>query len=209
MKSESSYQIPTDDTSREINIKKSRFIGTLRRIQSLTEMREFYEEMQRLHPKANHNCWAAVAGAPEDAQAYGFSDDGEPNGTAGKPMLKVLRYAEIGQAGLVVTRYFGGVKLGTGGLVRAYTEAAQSTLESAVLRRFSPAVKIRCTLPYEQEGEFRYIVKQFKPQEETFSYAELVTAELLIDEEISAQCLEVLKGKLGHALKIDAPDLPG
>lgn len=209
MKPESSYQIPAGDTSREISRKKSRFIGTLRRVRSLAEMREFYGEMQKLHPKANHNCWAAVAGAPGDAQAYGFSDDGEPNGTAGKPILNVLRYAEIGQAGLVVTRHFGGVKLGTGGLVRAYTETAQLTLEAAVLRRFSPTVKIRCTLPYEQEGEFRYILKQFKPQEETFSYAELVTAELLIDEERSAQCLEMLKGKLGHVLKIAAPDVPG
>ena len=136
------YDVPADEYIAEITIQKSRFISTIKRVQSLDEMRSFYEKIQKAHPKANHNCWAAVSGAPTDSGGYGCSDDGEPSGTAGKPILKVLQYSGLGQVGLIVTRYFGGIKLGTGGLVRAYTEAAQAAVEGVPHIR-----KSGCTVP--------------------------------------------------------------
>lgn len=198
----SSYLIPVKGHQAEIIIQKSRFISTIQRVRSLEEMRSLYCEIQNAYPKANHNCWAAVTGAPSDSGGYGFSDDGEPSGTAGKPILKVLQYSGAGQVGLVVTRYFGGVKLGTGGLVRAYTEAAQAALEEVELKRYAKQVRVLCTLPYDQEGTFRYLLKQFNLSDDQFTHTEKVTAELLVDEDKADEITEALKSKMGPCLQL-------
>jgi len=122
------YRIPSENTEAEIVIQKSRFIAQAFSIESREEVGGILDEIKSKHPKAGHHCYAFVSGAPTDSQAYGFSDDGEPNGTAGKPMLNVLMHSGIGQILVVVTRYFGGIKLGTGGLVRAYTNATNEVL---------------------------------------------------------------------------------
>ncbi len=155
-----------------------------------------------MHPKANHYCWATLSSAPQDSAGYGCSDDGEVSGTAGKPILKVLRYSGIGQVGLIVTRYFGGVKLGTGGLVRAYTEAAQAAVEGVERRRYAKQVQLCCTLPYDQEGTFRYLLEQFNLSDENFAYTETVTATLFIDEDQVDTFTELFKAKLGHVLQV-------
>ncbi len=122
------YRIPSENREAEIVIQKSRFIAQAFFVESRDEVGGFLETIRTQYPKAGHNCYAFVAGAPNDSQAYGFSDDGEPNGTAGKPMLNVLMHSGIGCILVVVTRYFGGIKLGTGGLVRAYTDATNEVL---------------------------------------------------------------------------------
>ena len=198
----SSYFIPAKIHRYEIIIQKSKFISTIQRVQSVEEMRHLYSETRKAHPKANHNCWAAVSGAPNDSSGYGWSDDGEPSGTAGKPILKVLQYSGLGQVGLVVTRYFGGTKLGTGGLVRAYTEAAQSVVEGVERKRYAKQVQLCCILPYEQEGTFRYVLQQFSLNDEQFAYTEQVTAKLLVDEDRVDALAEMLESRLGHALQI-------
>lgn len=200
--STSSYFIPAKIHQSEITIQKSRFLSTIQRVQSLEEMRGFCSEIEKAHPKANHNCWAAVSGAPSDSGGYGCSDDGEPSGTAGKPILKVLQYSDLGQVGLVVTRYFGGIKLGTGGLVRAYTEAAKIVVEGVERKRYAKQVQLYCTLPYEQEGTFRYLLKQFSLSDEQFAYTEKVTAKLLIDEDQVDAITGILKANLGHGLQV-------
>lgn len=124
----SAYQIPSEDKVAEIVIQKSRFIAQAFSIESRDEVNGVLDQVRAKYPKSRHNCYAFIAGAPNDSQAYGFSDDGEPNGTAGKPMLNVLMHSGIGQILVVVTRYFGGIKLGTGGLVRAYTNATNEVL---------------------------------------------------------------------------------
>ncbi len=120
--------IPSENGEAEIVIQKSRFIAQAFSIDARGEVGGILDQLKRKHPKARHHCYAFIAGAPNDSQVYGFSDDGEPNGTAGKPMLKVLMHSGIGHILVVVTRYFGGVKLGTGGLVRAYTDATNEVL---------------------------------------------------------------------------------
>lgn len=198
-----SYLVPSGEYSSETTLLKSKFITTIRRIQSLSEMRWFYNEIRSHHPKANHNCWAAIAGPPEDSNTYGFSDDGEPSGTAGKPILKVLQFSGKGQAGIIVTRYFGGIKLGTGGLVRAYTEATKTILEKASFIQFSKTVHLACSFPYEDEPLFRYILAQHGNITAKYVYTEKVTARLTIGEVELEEFRNQLQHKLGHSLYID------
>ena len=113
----------------EQSIQRSRFICTLERVRDAAEAQAFVREMNVEFPDATHNCWAYVAGAPGSTNIVGLSDDGEPHGTAGRPMLTVLLHSDFGEIAAVVTRYYGGTKLGTGGLVKAYGGTVQLALE--------------------------------------------------------------------------------
>ncbi|MGC6248891.1 YigZ family protein [Bisgaard Taxon 45] len=122
------YNIPKSAVIFEEEIKKSHFITYLQHVENLTQAKAFWQQIKLQHPQARHHCWATVAGAPNDSQQFGFSDDGEPTGTAGKPMLSVLQGSKIGEICAVVVRYYGGILLGTGGLVRAYSNGVQQAL---------------------------------------------------------------------------------
>jgi uncharacterized YigZ family protein len=111
-------------------IDRSRFLCTIAPSSSVEEAQAFVREVSREFPDATHNCWAYVVGPPGSTDRIGLSDDGEPHGTAGRPMFTVLQHAGIGDIAAVVTRYYGGVKLGTGGLVKAYGGAVQLALET-------------------------------------------------------------------------------
>lgn len=123
------YPIPQSAVVFEEEIKKSRFLTYLAHTEGMAQAREFWAEIKNQHPNARHWCWATVAGKPNDSQQYGFSDDGEPSGTAGKPMLAALQGSGVGEISAVVVRYYGGVLLGTGGLVRAYGNGVQQALK--------------------------------------------------------------------------------
>ncbi|MCK3657919.1 IMPACT family protein [Pasteurellaceae bacterium Pebbles2] len=123
------YLVPKSAVIFEEEIKKSRFITYLCHVDGLTQARDFWLEIKALHPDARHHCWATVAAQPNNSQALGFSDDGEPAGTAGKPMLSALQGSQVGEIAAVVVRYYGGVLLGTGGLVRAYGGGVQQALK--------------------------------------------------------------------------------
>lgn len=114
----------------EQSVQRSRFICTLERVSDAGEAQAFVRAMNVEFSDATHNCWAYVAGAPGSTNVVGMSDDGEPHGTAGRPMLTVLLHSGIGEIAAVVTRYYGGTKLGTGGLVKAYGGTVQLALES-------------------------------------------------------------------------------
>ncbi|MFA9500722.1 YigZ family protein [Mannheimia sp. E30BD] len=122
------FFIPKADTIFEEEIKKSRFITYLRHTEGMEQAKAFWQELKMQHPHARHWCWATVAGTPNDSQQYGFSDDGEPSGTAGKPMLNYLLGSGLGEITAVVVRYYGGIQLGTGGLVKAYGNGVQQAL---------------------------------------------------------------------------------
>lgn len=111
-------------------IRRSRFIATFARASSTEEARDFLERIRAEHAQATHNCWAYVAGEPGSTAQVGASDDGEPKGTAGRPMLTALLHSGVGEVAVVVTRYFGGILLGTGGLVRAYQGSVKLGLET-------------------------------------------------------------------------------
>lgn len=120
--------IPKADAIFEEEIKKSRFITYLRHTEGMDQAKAFWQELKMQHPHARHWCWATVAGTPNNSQQYGFSDDGEPSGTAGKPMLNYLLGSGLGEITAVVVRYYGGIQLGTGGLVKAYGNGVQQAL---------------------------------------------------------------------------------
>lgn len=124
---------PGPDVVAETEVKHSRFLTAVRRVGSAEEALTFVDERRRLHPDARHHCWAFVVGADPVSRAERASDDGEPGGTAGVPMLQVLHHRDLVDVAVVVTRWFGGIKLGAGGLVRAYSGAVSTTLDSATL----------------------------------------------------------------------------
>ncbi|WP_230622065.1 YigZ family protein [Aggregatibacter sp. Marseille-P9115] len=123
------YRIPKSAVDFSEEIKKSRFITYLQHTEGLEQAKAFWAEIKALHPSARHWCWAAVSGSPNDSQQFGFSDDGEPSGTAGKPMLAALQGSGLGEISAVTVRYYGGILLGTGGLVRAYSGGVQQALK--------------------------------------------------------------------------------
>ncbi|MDO6764182.1 YigZ family protein [Agarivorans sp. 1_MG-2023] len=125
----SDYLRPIEQVSTEETIKRSRFISYLIPVTNRQMAQQQLAEIKQVHPQARHHCWAFVAGHPNDSQCLGFSDDGEPSGTAGKPMLAQLQGSGLGQILAVVVRYSGGIKLGTGGLVKAYGGGVQQALK--------------------------------------------------------------------------------
>lgn len=165
-------------------------------------MNIFLEEVKNKHPKANHHCWGLIAGSPEESHLYGCSDDGEPSSTAGKPILKIMQYSDLGNTGLVVSRYFGGIKLGTGGLVRAYSEAAKMVIESAELQIITEKAMVSCTLPYHLENLFRYTLEQFNVTDAVYSYSERVNAQLSIDADAYSAFTEELNRRVSKEIEI-------
>ncbi len=127
-----SYQVLAAPVDVELSIRKSRFLARLRRVEDEDAARAVIEQTRREHRGANHNCSAFALGP--DAQVARSSDDGEPSGTAGLPMLETLTSRPVSDVVAVVTRYFGGIKLGTGGLVRAYSDAVAAALDEAGTR---------------------------------------------------------------------------
>ena len=144
--------------SGEFTEKKSRFIGHAAHVESEEEALAFIEKIRKQHWDANHNCWAYVIGT--GSQMARCSDDGEPGGTAGRPMLDVLTGQGVCNTAAVVTRYFGGTLLGTGGLVRAYTKGVQCTLESSVLVEKYLARKLEIRVDYTELGKVQYLLAQ-------------------------------------------------
>ena len=123
------YPIPAQRFRAEIEVDRSHFITTVQEVNSAEAAQAFVAELKAEFPDANHNCWAYLVGPPGSTDRIGLSDDGEPHGVAGKPMLTALQHSGLGDTAVVVTRYFGGIKLGKGGMVKAYTAAVQTALE--------------------------------------------------------------------------------
>lgn len=146
------YPIPAAGPDRphrtELLIRRSRFLAQCAHTPGPEAARAFVESIRRANADATHNCWAYAAGAPGQTARIGSSDDGEPHGTAGRPMLQVLLHCGIGEICVVVTRWFGGVKLGTGGLVRAYTTATARALEAAEVVTVRSVVELEVTVDY-------------------------------------------------------------
>ncbi|AUI84906.1 YigZ family protein [Vibrio azureus] len=145
---EQPYLIPAESIQFEEEIKKSTFITYLAHTPSIDAAKAFIEQVKSRHADARHNCWAFVAGRPEDSMKWGFSDDGEPSGTAGKPILAQLSGSGVGELTAVVTRYYGGIRLGTGGLVKAYGGGVQQALKQLQTIEKKITIKIRVELDY-------------------------------------------------------------
>ena len=133
--------------SSDVEVKKSHFLCALRNVRSEDEARSFIEEIRKKHYDARHNCFAMRIGTP-DSVFERSGDDGEPQGTAGKPMLEILKGADLYDVCAVVTRYFGGTLLGTGGLVRAYSDSLKEALEASEIGELTEGTEIRIQCGY-------------------------------------------------------------
>lgn len=155
-----SWPVPAEPVMVSEEIKRSRFITLVAHTDGVTAAKAFVEKVRAEHPDARHHCWAWVAGAPDDSQQLGFSDDGEPAGTAGKPMLAQLMGKGIGEITAVVVRYYGGVKLGTGGLVKAYGGGVQLALNQLLTVLKVPLTEYTLQCSYSQLAGVETLLRQ-------------------------------------------------
>ncbi|MDE2820192.1 MAG: YigZ family protein [Chloroflexota bacterium] len=179
----SSYLIPAAQVRTEIVIKKSRFISTALLAASVPEARAVIARLREEMPDANHHVYAFRVGFGKSV-TEGMSDDGEPTGTSGPPTLAVLRGSGVGDIALVTARYFGGTKLGTGGLVRAYTESAQAAL--SILKTELKVEKrvIGLEMPYSLYNIVKRLIASYRGeiQEEEFAAQVLIIARFATDD---------------------------
>lgn len=193
------YRVLLEGGEGEIVEKKSRFIATVRRVESEEEAVRFIEEMKKKYWDARHNCSAFVIGSR--AELTRCSDDGEPSGTAGRPMLEVLLGEGIRNIAVVVTRYFGGVLLGTGGLVRAYTQAVKAGLENCSVGSMVHGYEIMLNTDYNGIGKVLYILGQHGIEPMDSDYGVDVVLQIRIRSELSErlqkELIEATSGKIG------------
>jgi uncharacterized YigZ family protein len=187
MSQDTRYQIPAGSISVEQALKRSRFITSIGRAPDKQQADAFIRMVRSTYPDANHHCWAYVAGNPFDTVQVGMSDDGEPQGTAGKPMLSILQHSKIGEIVAVVTRYFGGIKLGTGGLVRAYSSSVQLALQKLPLTEFVALTSARITLPYPLEDRIRRLLIKMKIDISDVYYKDEVVLSIELPENMTME----------------------
>jgi len=176
----SGYLIPSATHRTETTISRSRLITTIAHTPTVQDAREFIDAMRAEFPDATHNCWAYVTGPPGDTASIGMSDAGEPHGTAGRPMLDVLLHSGIGEIAAVVTRYYGGTKLGTGGLVKAYSGSVQEGLAGLITRRRVVQTRVRVRVPYSDVEMLRRTLAEAEAEVVAEDYAEVVTYEAAV-----------------------------
>lgn len=177
--------------------KKSEFIGYAKRVETEEEAKEFVNEIKSMHKQARHNCWAYVIGENYGIQRY--SDDGEPQGTAGIPILEVMKKQGITDCCVVVTRYFGGILLGAGGLTRAYTKGASIAVKAGGVVEKVKGSKVSISIDYDFIGKIQYLCGQNNWHIEDSEYTDKVVvhifAENSIIETIEKEATEATNGK--------------
>ena len=187
------YPVPAQQHRVEQVIDRSRFICTVTRVQSSEEAQAFIKTMNAEFPDATHNCWAYVVGAPGSTDRVGMSDDGEPHGTAGRPMLTVLLHSGVGEIAAVVTRYYGGTKLGTGGLVKAYGGAVQEALADMPRAERVDSVDLSVRVGYGAIGALQQLFPEYD--------AELLEQRFEVEAEFYVRVPRVRVAAMEHAIQ--------
>jgi len=170
-----SYPVPARPVTVETEVKRSRFVCDIAPAASKEEAVAFIELIRAREPEARHHCWAYIAGHPVSSIERAASDDGEPQGTAGKPMLNVLQHKGIGEIVAVVSRYFGGIKLGAGGLVRAYSAAVQQGVDALELTERVTMIEATIRLPFALESTIRRLLESMAVDITSSDYQNEVT----------------------------------
>lgn len=193
-----SYKTVYEGKEGEIVEKKSRFIATVRSVESEVDALSFIEEMRKKYWDARHNCFAYTVG--DNREFTRCSDDGEPSGTAGRPMLDVLLGENLYNTAVVVTRYFGGVLLGTGGLVRAYSAATQEGLRASTVIEKIRGISLAVTTDYTGIGKLQYIAGERGIPILDSEYTDKVVLHLLVPfDQIESVQKEITEGTNGRA----------
>ncbi len=181
------YHIPAESHRVEDEIKRSRFITTVAHTPTVQEAREFVNQTRAEFADASHNCWSYVVGPPGSTAQIGMSDDGEPHGTAGKPMLTVLLHSGVGDISAVVTRYFGGTLLGKGGLVKAYSGGIQLALESLPLIERVPSAELLTVIDYAAVTPFQRMLSDYEAEllNEEFGADVTIKVKLPVEQKVA------------------------
>ncbi|HCM63273.1 MAG TPA: IMPACT family protein [Morganella sp. (in: Bacteria)] len=205
-----SYLIPAEPVMFTEEIKKSRFITLLQHTDGVDDAKQFIQSVKDEYPDARHHCWAFVAGRPDDSQKLGFSDDGEPTGTAGKPIIAQLLGSEIGEITAVVVRYFGGIKLGTGGLVRAYGNGVQQSLKLLITKIKVPQILCEITCDYSFINQIELLVRQVEGTVITSDFGADVTLRISIPATLLCEVGDKLRDLSRGMLELTClDDIPG
>lgn len=196
-----SFQRPAHDSFIE---KKSEFIGDACHIRSLDEAVSFVETIRLMHPKARHVAYAAVCAESFSQLCERMSDDGEPSGTAGKPILNVIRSAQLTNCVICVTRYFGGILLGSGGLIRAYAKGASLAIRAASLAEIQSCTRFNCELAYQQLRMFQYLLQCVEGNIEQEEYSQHVRCEVIIPDHQVEHFLRSMRETFSGNILVDS-----
>jgi len=197
------YKTLRQSSSDEFIVNKSRFIGYAAPVQTEEEALAFLQSIRTKHKDATHNCYAYVIG--QNAGIMRYSDDGEPGGTAGLPMMEVIKAQGVVNCCVVVTRYFGGVLLGAGGLVRAYTQGCVVGLKAAQVVVMEPSQRYICEVAYPLWDKVQHAMKSLPVQLVSSEFSTAVTFTLLVREkdaeQVLADLIRVTDGKFDYLLE--------
>ncbi|MDO4250510.1 MAG: YigZ family protein [Moraxella sp.] len=163
------------------DIKKSEFLAFAYPITDKEQIAFHVKHLKERYPDARHHCLAYIIGDPKNTTHAGFDDDGEPNGTAGRPILNVLQHQGVGNVLVVVVRYFGGIKLGAGGLTRAYSTATQMVVDEMALTPFTPKSTLTITTSFADEAYVRHLVSQYVGEILDSQYGDGVLLQIQLD----------------------------
>lgn len=203
------YRIPAKKTRTEIQVSNSRFIVSAAPVFSVEEAKAFIHEIRHEFSDASHHVPAFLIGYGQSVMAH-CSDDGEPSGTAGRPALAVLQGSGLGDIAVIVTRYFGGTKLGTGGLVRAYTDAVKAVLEILPLAEKVPTHTAMLVIPYTLYEQTKLMIQDHlgKILNEEFGAEITITIQFMVEhfEKFNLKLLELSRGRIQAEIFESNPD---
>jgi YigZ family protein len=203
------YIVPYQDAESEFTEKRSRFITHLYKVGTEAEARARIEEMKKKYYDARHNCWCYLL---QEGGVVRYSDDGEPQGTAGQPMLNVFQRENVENVVCIVTRYFGGILLGAGGLTRAYAKAAKDALDNAGKARMQPFSVLLLECPYPMFERIKLLIEGHEGRIESSDYGAAVTLTFLLPVQKTADfsaALTELSGGQMSAEEVEQRFLPG
>lgn len=178
-----------------LEIKKSQFITWLLPLESKEQAKFHLQQAKEAYPDARHHCWAYQFGDSANSLTAAMSDDGEPSGTAGKPMLNVLQHKPVSNVMVIVIRYFGGVKLGAGGLVRAYSQAVEQAFGHAQLIELIPKFTVKTTVPFADEQWLRHQTDKHQGNILTTEYNNDVAVELQLPQSEYKDFKDILESR--------------
>lgn len=186
MSTRKSFHTIRQNATAEFSIKRSRFIADIRRVVQMADAEATLAEIRAAMPDANHHCYAIRI----NEQLVRYSDDGEPSGTAGRPIFDVINAAPLSQCICVVTRYFGGTKLGTGGLVSAYSEAARLSRDAAGIVEVFPSSTMRLHIPHPDTQIIHHVISEFSAEILESSYSNVLEVQIRVEDRHRREFLE-------------------
>lgn len=197
------HRIATNAICYELIEKRSRFITYCEKVSDTAEFKSFLLRLKAQYPDARHFCYGFRIGALNSAQR-GFSDDGEPSGTAGMPILNVIDHSQFSDIAIIVVRYFGGTKLGTGGLARAYSEVAKQSLEQLEWEEYEAQQIINLACGFQQEHQVRYLLSQIAGKILDVTYTEEVTlkVEIAASADLSTLTLFIINRDINRGNRV-------